>query len=292
VTSAAVVVLNWNKAEQTRHCIETARRATVAAVNWIVVDNGSAAPIEDPGSGVTLIRNPENLGFAGGVNCGLRHAFAAGASHVWLLNNDAEPLPGALDALLAAARADADIGLASAVILDVNADDAVDFHGGLWTGGVYHTTSDPTEYARWSATAPDRIWLLGTALLVSRRLIERIGYFDEALFAYWEDNDISRRSCVAGFRNVVVPDARVRHGSCHPGQSPGMRPPYYYYYMTRNELILLRRTGVLVRPRLLYWMVRRTIRLYGRLRSFPAQRRAVRRGLVDGVLGRGGAYRG
>ncbi len=260
-------------------------------VDWIVVDNGSAEPIDGLGVDVTLLRNAENLGFAGGVNCGLRYAFSAGAEHVWLLNNDAEPLPGALDALLTAARADPEIGLASAIILNADEGDAVEFHGGLWDDYTYHKTADPIEYARWAADSPGRIWLVGTALLVSRRLVERIGYFDEAMFAYWEDNDISRRSSAAGFRNVVVPEARVRHESGHPADNPEERPPYFYYYMTRNELILMRKMGEFAKLRPLYWLMRRTARLYVRLWSLPAQRRAVWCGIVDGMLGRDGAYR-
>lgn len=72
-----------------------------------------------------MLRNAINLGFAGGVDIGLRHSFASGATHAWLLNNDAEPLAGALGRLLAVARADPAIGLASAVILNSDADDAV-----------------------------------------------------------------------------------------------------------------------------------------------------------------------
>ena len=288
--TAAIIILNWNKAAETRHCIQTAQAATKEAAHWIVVDNGSKPPLDDLGDGVTLLRNAENLGFAGGVNAGLRHAFGLGADHAWVLNNDAETLPGALDQLLAVARADPAVGLASPVILNADADDAVECHGGLWNAGSYSTTSDPAEYARWAAQSPERIWLTGTALLISRALIKRIGYFDEALFAYWEDNDISRRSADAGFRNVIVPTARVRHRAGRPADNPAERPPYYYYLMVRNELIVLRKTGEFT-PRQAYWAFHRFARLHGRLRSLPAQRRALRRGVIDGLLGRGGPYR-
>jgi GT2 family glycosyltransferase len=286
--TAAVVILDWNKPALTRACVAAARRASAAAAHWIVVDNGSAVPLGGLGAEVTLLRNAANLGFSGGVNVGLRHAFATGAEHVWLLNNDAAPLPGALDALLAAARADPAIGLASAVILNADAGDAVDWHGGRWDGSAYRTTRDPDEYASWAAEVPERIWLVGTALLVSRRLVERIGYFDERLFAYWEDNDFSRRSAAAGFRNVVVPAARVRHQAGPPGSHPVARPAYFYYYMVRNELLLLAKTGEPLRA--FYWTLRRVACQYRHLAGLPAQRRAMRRGVLDGLWRRGGAY--
>jgi N-acetylglucosaminyl-diphospho-decaprenol L-rhamnosyltransferase len=285
----AVVIINWNKAALTRHCLAAAQRATSRPARWIVVDNGSAEPIGALPPGVTLLSNAHNLGFAGGANTGLKHAFAAGAEYVWLLNNDAEPLPGALDDLLATAQADPAIGLASSVILNADAGDAIDWHGGLWQDGSYLRTTDPTEYASWASNAPNRIWLVGTAMLVTRRLTERIGYFDEALFAYWEDNDISRRSTSAGFRNVVAPGSFVRHSAGSSAEHIAQRPPYYHYYMTRNEILLHRKTGDGLRP--FYWLLRRTARLYQKPILQGAQRRAIRRGITDGLLGRGGPYR-
>lgn len=287
---AAVVILNWNKAGLTRRCLQAARAATEAPVHWIVVDNGSEEPVGTFDPDVTLIRNAENLGFTGGVNAGLRHAIASGAEHVWLLNNDAEPLPGALDRLLAAAQADPSIGLASAVVLNADDGDAVEFYAGMWTEGGHLITTDAAEYQRWLAECPERIWLMGTALLVSRKLLERAGYFDETFFAYWEDNDISYRSAAAGFRNIVVPDAVVRHQAGHRVERPGERPAYYYYYMSRNELLLMRKTGE--RLRVFYWTFRKNLRLHRRLKGWQAQRRAIRQGFIDGVLGRGGRYAG
>lgn len=282
--TAAVVILNWNKAAQTARCLDAARSTTMSPVHWIVVDNGSTEPMPDPGDGVTMLRVPRNLGFAGGANLGLRHAFAAGAGHVWLLNNDAEPLPGALDVLLAVARADPSIGLASAVILHL--DGTVAFHGGINNDQGERTTTEAAEYARWSTRSPERIWLVGTALLFSRALFERIGGFDERLFAYWEDNDISRRSAAVGYRNVVVQEAWVRHEA----ESPTLRPAYYHYYMTRNELLLLHKNGLLGNLRPLVWALRRAARLAAQLDA--PRRRAVGRAVFDGLLCRGGAYEG
>lgn len=287
--TVAVIVLNWNKAEQTRHCLEVARRATARPVHWIVVDNGSDEPIGSLQPDVTLIRLPRNLGFAGGANLGLRHAFAAGADKAWLLNNDAEPQPGALDALLAAVEADPGIGLASPVILDADADagEVVGFHGGLLTACGDRITCDAAEYARWASAWPDRIWLVGTALLVARPVFERTGGFDESLFAYWEDNDLSRRSAVAGFRNVVVAGAEVRHEAPRPAE----RPPYYHYFMTRNELLLLHKVGFTGMLRPAWWALRRAVRLHRHLAGSRDRRRAVRRGVLDGLMRRGGPYR-
>jgi GT2 family glycosyltransferase len=285
--AVAVVILNWNKSPLTLRCLECARSATSLDPLWIIVDNGSTPPMQDLPSTVALIRNDRNLGFAGGVNVGLRHAMDVGVDYVWLLNNDAEPLPGALDALVNAAVADPGIGLASPVILNSDDNDAIDWCGSIWRDGAYEATKDPQIYARWIAQTPDNICLTGTALLLTRRLIEAIGVFDEDLFAYWEDTDISIRAAAAGFRVRVIPRAVLRHASGNDALDAENRAPYYYYLMTRNELLLLRKTRAPWRT--IYWMLRRSVRWWSKAGLNGRQRRAILRGIVDGVLGRRGA---
>jgi GT2 family glycosyltransferase len=285
--TVAVVILNWNKAPLTRHCLERTRSATSLSPHWIVIDNGSESPIINLPPDVTLLRNARNLGFTGGVNVGLHHAMGAGADYVWLLNNDAEPLPGTLDTLIHAAETDPKIGLASPVILNSDDNDAIDWHGSIWRDGVYDYTNDPDTYAGWLEQTPNRICLTGTALLLTRRLIETIGVFDEQLFAYWEDTDISIRAAAAGFRVRVVPEAAVRHACGTDTLDAENRAPYYYYLVTRNELLVLRKTGAPTRT--VYWMLRRAVRWWSKSGLNSRQRRAILRGVADGLLGRGGA---
>src|SRR3990172_965423 len=52
-----------------------------------------------------VIRLPENLGYTGGNNVGIRRALARGAAHVVLVNNDATLEPTCLDVLVRTALA-------------------------------------------------------------------------------------------------------------------------------------------------------------------------------------------
>ena len=88
----------------------------------VVVDNGSAGPLPAPlsptsagaSAAVRLLQPGRNLGFGGGVNAGLA---ATRAPLVLILNPDAWPEPGALDALLAGFAAHPDAaGLAPRLI--------------------------------------------------------------------------------------------------------------------------------------------------------------------------------
>ena len=187
--SVAVVVLNWNNAAETLGCLASLRAQDYPNARVIVVDNGSApadlAALREGLSAAALIGNGRNLGFAGGVNTGIARALADGAAYVWLVNNDARVAPDALSRLVAAMEADPHLGLASPMIRNLDRDAAPDFCGGRFTTAplVFHMTADAAEGQAWQRSDPDRIWLTGTALLIRRALAERIGGFDEALFA-------------------------------------------------------------------------------------------------------------
>jgi GT2 family glycosyltransferase len=291
----AVVILNWNKAQQTAACVAALHLQSHRNLCVILVDNGSLlgslGPLEAIGTPVVLLHNGRNLGFTGGVNVGIIRALAEGADYVWLLNNDAEPAPDVLEAMLRVVSADGGIGLASPMIRNADAGDAVEFCGGLREGDTFRTTDDPATYEAWSEAYPDRIWLVGTALLLRRRLVETIGLFDQRFFAYWEDNDYSVRSLAAGFRNVVIPEAVVRHWSGCPTIDPGSKPPHYYYYMARNEILFIRKhVGWKQAVRPLVWAVDRQFRQIDRLNGYPTAIDAVLAGLWDGLRGQGGMF--
>ena len=98
VPGTYVVVPNWNGAAHLGPCIRSLAAQDDDDFAIVVVDNGSAddsvavldalaaeiAPVR-----LTVLRNDVNLGFAGGVNRGIRHAIDAGATAVALFNNDA-----------------------------------------------------------------------------------------------------------------------------------------------------------------------------------------------------------
>src|ERR1700730_5371151 len=85
----AVVVLNWNGADDTLACLASLRESTLAC-HAIVVDNGSTddslARIEASGLADVVIPAGTNLGYAGGNNLGLRRALDRGFAHVAVLH--------------------------------------------------------------------------------------------------------------------------------------------------------------------------------------------------------------
>lgn len=222
----AVIVLNWNGGDDTRRCLESLAASTLPHRVYLV-DNGSTDGSLDTLTATVVIRNGRNLGFAGGCNVGAKQAIADGATHLFFLNNDATLAPDALEKLLEALTED--VVAVSPLIL--HPDGKVWFQRGQLTLNEFviarHVTGpSPTDFCS------------GCALLVRAADFERVGGFDEALFAYYEDIDLCLKlngTC------LVVPEALAWHkGSASTG---GSESPRSLFYTFRNSRTVALRHG-------------------------------------------------
>ncbi len=230
MTKVAAVVLSWNGREDTLACLESLEGEDVEV---IVVDNASEDGSADAVKGVELIRNDRNLGYAGGMNVGIRRALERGADAVLLLNNDVLVEPGAIEAMVAASE-----GAAGVSPLIVFADDPA----AVWYAGARF---DPKSgyHGRQFTERIDRVVpterICGAAVLMPREALERVGLFDEELFAYAEDVDWSLRARELGLPLLVTPHGQIRHKVS--ASTGGEGSPNALYYSTRNLLAVSER---------------------------------------------------
>jgi N-acetylglucosaminyl-diphospho-decaprenol L-rhamnosyltransferase len=71
---------------------------------------------------------------------------------------------------------------------------------------------DRFENKKISKTDPSRVdWLMGSALMTKRSLVDKIGTLDERYFMYFEDVDWCRRFRKAKYGVVYFPKATIRH---------------------------------------------------------------------------------
>ena len=247
-------MLSWNGREETLACLNALALAAGPDDVIAVVDNGShdgsADAVAAAHPEVTLLRNGTNLGFAGGNNVGIRHALAAGAAWVVLVNNDATVEPDALGALRAAAARRPDAGiLAGKLFFRVPADR-------IWFAGqrfwpLVGYSGRPRGYGKEDGAAYRKEGPTGRAagafMAISRPALETIGLLDENLFAYVEDVDWSLRARAAGLKVLLVPSAIARHGvSASTGGERGST--HALYYGVRNTVIVSERHRPLPQP--------------------------------------------
>jgi GT2 family glycosyltransferase len=242
------VVVSWNSADVLPRCLDhlEATEWPAADLEIVVVDNGSADGTTDGWTarhpGVELRQTGRNIGFGAGANVALRDL--DGLDAVALVNPDAFVEPGWLAPLADALRQDEAVGAACPKILFAAPDD----HGrdvindvGLILGPTWELHDrgygevDAGQYDE-----PGEVWgWCGGAVLLRRSYLDDVGLFDERLFLYAEDADLSWRGRHRGWRYRYVPSSVVRH--VHRASSGGERTPLLDHLNRRNRLVVVTR---------------------------------------------------
>jgi GT2 family glycosyltransferase len=204
-----VVVAHRNDVPKLRKLL-TALRAQTVPCDVCVVDDASTddtprvVPAEFPE--VRYERLERNLGFSGANNHGIR---TSTADVLFLLNNDTVPEPGCVEAVLAArARTGAEMVAVCLRKPDGTIDSAgIEVNRSLVAFDLLHGEAyDPEVVAALEPLAP-----CAGAGAYDRGLLERVGGFDEAMFAYLEDVELGIRLRMAGARCAVARDTFVWH---------------------------------------------------------------------------------
>src|SRR5260370_1277201 len=86
----SIVILHFGNLKTTQLCIQSLYRVEAYPFSLIVVNNTNESYTSKDFSRkrIAVINNRKNLGFAGGVNVGIRFAIKQKADFVCLLNND------------------------------------------------------------------------------------------------------------------------------------------------------------------------------------------------------------
>jgi GT2 family glycosyltransferase len=231
MTSAAVVVVNYNGGELLRRCLASVLAQQPAAHEVVVVDNASTdSSVDQLPEGVTLLRQPDNRGFGAGVNAGLT---ATRSPFVLTLNPDTELLPGFLAAATAALDADETLGSVAPRVLSAEDPARIDANGIGLTSMLGHINCDNGLRDQDVGSEPRAVLgPLGGAALWRRSALERAGGFPERWFLYWEDVDLALRLQRAGHGCLTVADACVTHVG---GGSIGRLGAANVFYMARNH---------------------------------------------------------
>ena len=243
---AAIVVLNWNKCEDTLACLASLSRLDYPSYTVIVVDNGSsdgsATAICAAYPQWTLIETGNNLGYVGGNNVGLEHVQAMGADYALLLNNDTQVAPDFLRQLVEAAEADPAIGIAGPTLYYFDRPKVIWSAGGAidWARGNTRMIGlNEPDQGQFGQSPRPVDFVTGCALLIKMPVVKQVGPLDSRFFAYYEETEWCVRVARAGWKIVHVPRAKVWHKISLAEQSIS---PAVHYYMTRNRLLFLKAT--------------------------------------------------
>jgi GT2 family glycosyltransferase len=239
----AVYIPNFNGAAQLGRALRGLAAQTVP-VEVVIADNGSTddslelARRELPG--VRIVEIGRNIGFGPALN---RAVAEHPAEALILLNNDAEPEPRFVEALLDGLAAGVDS--VAGVLLQERAPELIDSAGVVADKtlmGFDYLHGEPVSAA---ASASDPLGPTGGAALYRRSAFEAVGGFDERIFLYYEDLDLALRLAAAGGRCRLAPEARALHAY---SASLGAASAAKYARTGWSRSYMLRRYGVMRRP--------------------------------------------
>lgn len=245
----AIVLVHYERPDQTLMCIESLRLLTYANFEIIVVDNCGVDGLQQMMHARPLealhVLSPRNGGYSGGNNVGIREALARRADFVHVLNPDTVVLnPDYLSALVKFLERSPRVA-------------AVGPKVHLRQPGVIQNTvlQFPWLWRRIAGWARSRIAsprreqpehvreaevLNGVCVLFRAVALQEIGLLDEATFAYIEDVDWSYRAEAKGWRRVFLPVDSVVHMQKLNGYEHGSMVDYL---LKRNTLYFLLKTN-------------------------------------------------
>lgn len=230
----AVVIVCHDDREDLERCLERLFEEPPLSTHQVtVVDNastdGTVETISRRWPDVLILENPTNLGFARAVNRGIR---TTSSEFVLLLNPDTLPNGGAVDALVAAMRAEPGAAAIGPRIVDGKGTPEISWwsHLGLftewslrrlrraWQRGVPRATRRVEELMSHRREVG---WLTGACLMLRRHAAVAAGLMDEAYFLYFDDVDLCASLRADGGRVLFLPDVQIVHLR---GRTVGRRP--------------------------------------------------------------------
>lgn len=217
----SILVLNWNGEKVIRKSLSSIRELTYSRKQVIVIDNhstdSSVEIVHNEFPEFKLLQNPKNLGFAAGMNEGIKKAKG---SLVLLYNNDAISHPSSLSVLVNRTLSDSSIGMAGGLILFYEPRNTVWSYGGMfdavtgtiWSEGLGMKYQENMIGHR---TGNDVDYLSGCVLLVKKEIFQKIGWLDEGFFMAGDDIDFCLRARRAGYHCFLDSSAIIWHIGSH-----------------------------------------------------------------------------
>ncbi len=254
------VILNWRTAEMTLRAAAAALREMEGIAGEIIlVDNDSQdgsfeamqAHAADQGwTRVRVLQSGHNGGFGAGNNVGIRAGLSSGQrpDYVYILNSDAFPDPGAINALLRHLQTHPDTGFAGSYIHGPDGDPHLtsfrfpsitsEFEGAARLGPVSRWLGHRAVPVPIPEITTPVDWLAGASLMMRMDVLEKTGLFDEEFFLYFEETDLCHRAKIAGYQTDFVRESEVTHiGSASTGMKEWRTVPTYWFASRRHYFV-------------------------------------------------------
>lgn len=224
--AVSVIIVNYKVKKELFDCVNSIIKSSPKITyEVIIIDNDVENEIENDllnkFPNVKYIKSPSNIGYGGGNNLGSK--FAKG-EYLFFLNPDTKVLDDALDNLYNFTK-NSSVGIASPIFLDSNLK-PFKSQGSeeLTPKNIIFSQSllkrifpnkniyNKNVLVGWDIKSPLSVNAIpGGAMMIGSNLFKKIGGFDENLFLYFEENDISKKVNNLGYKLFIVPTAKIIH---------------------------------------------------------------------------------
>lgn len=237
----SLIIVNYNGGKITQECIESILKQNYKNIEIIVSDNGSKdesiEQIKKRFPKIKILTLGENRGYAGGINEGLK---VSSGEYIIVMNNDLILKKNTITNIIKR-QEEADIfGVKNYYVSKPDT---------LWATGVKLNRiimkakligTMEKDFGQYDQTNFEH--LVGSFLLIKRKVFEKIGGFDEDIFCYYEETEFQERAKKNGFRILFVPEASLLHHVAY--SSGGGSNPVTDYYLVRNRGKFIRKYQV------------------------------------------------
>lgn len=286
-----ISILDFNQKSTTLDCLASLEKINTGGmkVEVIIIDNYPKDTLAFDTTtfkniSVSIVKNPDNLGFSGGHNVGLEHAVRENADYVIILNNDVVVDKNLVISLVDASKTSSTIG---AVVPKIYFMAGHEYHKDTYTkdqlgkvfwyaGGTFdwdningkHRGVDDVDTGQYDK-AEEIDLLTGCCVLLTRKALEKVKGFDARYFLYYEDADLNFRLKKAGFTIYYEPKAMLWH--VNAGATGGSGSVLQDYFISRNRMLIGMKYA---RLRTKFALVRESVRILRTGRQW--QKRGVR----------------
>lgn len=234
----SIITINYNSSENTIKLLESLKNQSNKNFYIILVENNSSPEeksklknYKTEEINIVLLENEQNLGFSGGCNVGIRRALEIGSDWVVLLNNDTWVETSFIASLGAKLE-----GLGGVVGFPLVEGGKVAYAGKIeWLKPTLSHIYQPVRHRKTD------IYVIGGGMAIHKSVFDKIGFFDEKYFLYFEDADLSIRARKAGISITTLEEPRV----CHQvsASTSKLGSPLLLRYHYRNALYFNLKNG-------------------------------------------------
>lgn len=223
----SIIIVHFQSQKPLLNCLKSIVKISDKTAFEVIIVNNDAQQLTLPSNikqklAITLVNSPKNLGYGGGNNLGVKKAKG---KYLWFLNPDTIVNDGVIDQLVKFLENNPQVGIVAPTITHENGSSyqiqgstdltplatifSHSFLAKLWPNNPIrrqHLLFDTDQaLTREVGAAP------GSVLMISRKLFNEVGQFDENFFLYYEEHDLCKRIRNIGKQVYILAKPKVIH---------------------------------------------------------------------------------